>query len=89
MLNKLLTDTVSQSLQTEKVVKSECKVKSKLLHNIQKLSTGNPANMTNLQLASEQYISIFNRYQVFHAIIIFLSFCRDFYSLMMIIFNYY
>ncbi|XP_022177506.1 uncharacterized protein LOC111038632 [Myzus persicae] len=63
LLNKLLTDTVSQSLQTEKVVKSECKVKSKLLHNIQKLSTGNPANMTNLQLASEQYISIFNRYQ--------------------------
>jgi len=86
LLNKLYTDTISQPLQTEKeVVKRDCKVKSKLPHNIQKLSTGNPANMPDLQLASEQYISIFNRYQVLHAIIIF-NHCVE---TIRIVFDYY
>lgn len=70
LLNKSFNDMVSQPLQKEKVVKSDCKV----THNIQKISTGKPTNLTNLQrlqLPSEQYISIFNRYQVFHTIIIF------------------
>lgn len=89
MLNKSSNDTISQPLQTEKVVKSDCKVKSKLNHNIQNISAGNPANVTHLQrvqqlqLPSEQYISIFNRYQVFHAIIF--NQC----VFKMIIFNYY
>ncbi|XP_008187590.1 uncharacterized protein LOC100164814 isoform X2 [Acyrthosiphon pisum] len=65
LLNKSFDD-VSQPLQTEKVVKSDCKVKSKLTHNIQKISADKPTNVTHLQrlqLPSEQYISIFNRYQ--------------------------
>lgn len=71
LVNKSIVDTVSQSLQIESVVESDSKVKSKLPNNLQKLSAGNPANVINHQLVSEQYISIFNRYQVFYAIIIF------------------
>jgi len=68
LVNKSIVDTVSQSLPIE----SDSKVKSKLPNNLQKLSAGNPANIIiDHQLASEQYISIFNRYQVFHAVIIF------------------
>ncbi|CAI6347770.1 unnamed protein product [Macrosiphum euphorbiae] len=66
LLNKSFDDTVSQPLQPEKVVKSDCKVKSKLTHNVQNISAGKPTNVTHLQrlqLPSEQYISIFNRYQ--------------------------
>jgi len=62
--NRSITDPVSQPLQKENVVKSDCIVKSKLPDNLQQLSAGNPHNVTNLQLASEQYINIFNRYQV-------------------------
>jgi len=67
LVNKSIVDTVSQSLPIE----SDSKVKSKLHNNLQKLSAGNLANVIDHQLPSEQYISIFNRYQVFHTIIIF------------------
>lgn len=70
-LNNLFTDTVSQPLETDEVVNSDCKVKSKLSYNVHTLSTDNPTIVTNFQLASEQYINIFNRYQVFHVIMIF------------------
>ncbi|XP_060854201.1 uncharacterized protein LOC132932032 [Rhopalosiphum padi] len=63
LVNKSVINTVSQSFQSENIVESDCKVKSKLPNNLQKLSAGNPANVINYQLASEQYISIFNRYQ--------------------------
>lgn len=76
LVNKPIVNTVFQSLQIESVVECDSKVKSKLPNNLQKLSAGNPANVINHQLASEQYISIFNRYQVFHAIIIF-NHCVD------------
>lgn len=59
LVNKSIVDTVSQSLPIE----SDSKVKSKLPNNLQKLSAGNPANVIDHQLPSEQYISIFNRYQ--------------------------
>lgn len=73
LVNKSIVDTVSQSLPIE----SDSKVKSKLPNNLQKLSAGNLANIIiDHQLASEQYISIFNRYKVFHAIIIF-NHCAD------------
>ncbi|KAL5244805.1 hypothetical protein ACI65C_012215 [Semiaphis heraclei] len=62
-LNNLFTDTVSQPLETDEVVNSDCKVKSKLSYNVHTLSTDNPTIVTNFQLASEQYINIFNRYQ--------------------------
>jgi len=87
MLNKSFDDIVSQPFQTENVVKSDCKIKFKLTHNIQEISAGKPTNVTHLrrlQLPSEQYINIFNRYQVFHTIIIF-----NHWVSLMIIFNYY
>jgi hypothetical protein len=64
LVNKSVINTVAQSFQSENIVESDCKVKSKLPNNLQKLSAGNPPNVINYQLASEQYISIFNRYQV-------------------------
>jgi len=70
LFNKSFNDMVPQPLQKEKVVKSDCKVTPKLTHNIQKISADTPINLANLQLPSEQYISIFNRYQVCHTIII-------------------
>lgn len=76
LVNKSIVDTVSQSLPIESVVKSDSKVKSKLPNNLQKLSAGNPANVIDHQLLSEQYISIFNRYQVIYVIIIF-NHCID------------
>ncbi|XP_025196411.1 uncharacterized protein LOC112595425 [Melanaphis sacchari] len=63
LVNKSVTDTVSQSLRTENIEGSNCKVEFKLPNNLQKLSAGNSANVINHQLASDQYINIFNRYQ--------------------------
>lgn len=64
-LNKSFTDNVSQPLQKGHFVKSDCEVKSKLGIDLQRLSSENPANVTKLPLGSEQYLRIFNRYQVF------------------------
>lgn len=65
----LFTNTTtksSQPLQIENCIKSKCKIDN--VHNkpnTQRLSTVDSSNTINPQLPSEQYINIFNRYQVF------------------------
>lgn len=76
MCGTSFTDTLSESSpqlsqkrnQEYKNIKSNCKVdiiQPKLLNNSQKLSPVDSGLTTTSQLASEQYINIFNRYQVF------------------------
>lgn len=61
--------TSSQPSLVENVIKSKCKVDDvppiKLPNDAQKPLTVDPFSTKNLQLASEQYINIFSRYQVY------------------------
>lgn len=65
----------SQSSLVNKVLKSKCKVDAvpptKTPNDSQKLFTVEPCLTKNLQLETEQYINIFNRYQVYKENIIF------------------
>lgn len=69
-LSPLITDTVYNSPQTikKKNVKIECETdisQHNLPYNSQKLPAVDSENAKFSHFASEQYISIFNRYQVF------------------------
>lgn len=69
MCRTSFTNTISKSfqpLQLENCIKSKCKIdKVHKPNDNQKLSTVDSSNIINPQLPSEQYINIFNRYQVF------------------------
>lgn len=62
-----IVSKLSPSLQQEDVVKNECEVNAnqpKLSNNSHTISASDSKNVIDCQLASDQYINIFNRYQV-------------------------